>query len=164
MTDFAAWVPTIIATAAATIAFWQAFEARKDRLMAERAASAATAEAKRSADAAERSAGADERLARLAEAEAARRPIPWRLEASAGHLFRLTNTADERMASVDVEPLSAKDDFRTDEFPADIDGRSSRSFVFAPSLASPPAPRVRISWTWPDGSTQSWTEAIPGRR
>lgn len=150
------WIGTGISLIGAGIAAWQARGAGKARTDARESS-------KKAADAAERLAQATEDLAEVARMNADRKRPPWRIEYQGGDMYALINDSDDRMSNVNIRPLEGKEDF-SEYFPIDIDGRSSRRFPYCSTLGTSFDRRVRVTWTWPDGTEDKWEGEIPAKQ
>lgn len=149
------WIGTGISLIGAGIAAWQARGAGKARKDARESS-------KKAADAAERLAQATEDLAEVARKDAERKKPPWRIEHQSGDMYALINDSDDKMSNVDMCPREDEEDF-SEYFPTDIHGRSSRRFPYCSTLGTSFDRRVRVTWTWPDGTEDKWEGEIPAK-
>ena len=154
--DASEWIGTGISLIGAGIAAWQARGAGKARTDARQSSEQA-------ADAADRLAQATEELAELARKAADRKRPPWRIEYQGGDMYALINYSDDRMSNVNMRPLEDNEDF-SEYFPTDIDGRSLRRFPYCSTLGTSFDRRVRVTWTWPDGTEDKWEGEIPAKQ
>ena len=152
--DASKWIGTGISLIGAGIAAWQARGAGKARTDARQSSEQAAQTARRLAQ-------ATEELAELAR-KAAERP-PWRIEHQDGDKYALINDSDDRMSNVDMCSREDEEDF-SEYFPTDIDGRSQQSFPYCSTLGTSFDRRVRVTWTWPDGTEDKWEGEIPAKQ
>ncbi len=153
------WISIVSVTITALMALRTIVSERRAR------ASAATAreQATRSIDAAARAADAQQRLAELAEAQAAKYPVPWRLEHVSGLTFALINRGDDREYAVQVRGVPIID--RWELPPQDVDGRSR--FQFRANVSTGSENMVVVTWHHRgDRSDErlSWTHPLPAER
>lgn len=151
------WISIVSVTLTALMALRTVISERRAR------ASAATAreQATRSIDAAGRAADAQHRLAELAEAEAAKYPIPWHLEHESGVMYMLINRSDNPEYAVEVRGEPIID--RWALAPQDVDGRSR--FRFRANMSTGSENMVVVTWHHrSDRSDErlSWRHPLPG--
>lgn len=161
--DVASVAAAVIALAALGLAWWSAASAAGSRKAADKSAEYAETsaqQAERSADAAETSAHADATMARLAEEEANRYTIPWRIEHDRKQRYRLIHDNDDETAQnvkIDgaaVHHLDAK---------SELGPQESMLFLLSPAMGM--SRDVTITWrrpTDPEGELRSYTTQPPG--
>ena len=154
--DASKWIGTGISLIGAGIAAWQARGAGKARTDARQFSEQAAQTARRLAQ-------ATEDLAELARKDADRKRPPWRIEYQGGDMYALINISDDRMSNVNMCSREDEEDF-SEYFPTDIDGRSRRSFPYCSMLGTSFDRRVRVRWTWPDGTEDKWEGEIPAKQ
>lgn len=154
--DASKWIGTGISLIGAGIAAWQARGAGKARTDARQSSEQAAQTARRLAQ-------ATEELAEVARKDADRKRPPWRIEHQGGDMYALINISDDRMSNVDMCSREDEEDF-SEYFPTDIDGRSSRRFPYCSTLGTSFDRRVRVTWTWPDGTEDKWEDEIPAKQ
>jgi len=159
--DIREWAAVVISIAAAFFAFRSIYYSKKSTRAAENAAEAA----KRSAEAAESSAGsaaisaeADSKLAALAEAEASKFRIPWRIDPSpSGKGFTLTNDGDEPAFDVEIDG-----DVLVRNLRGTIGPRESLALIDSRSMGSAKPPVVTWSRSPEQGGERmTWTGEFP---
>jgi len=78
-------------------------------------------------------------------------------------MYALINDSDDRMSNVNMCSREDEEDF-SEYFPTDIDGRSLRRFPYCSTLGTSFDRRVRVTWTWPDGTEDKWEGEIPAKQ
>ena len=153
MDETIGWISASVALLAAFAAGWQAYEARKART-----------EAANSADHARGTAESLQTLANIAEAEATRVTPSWKITHSKSNIFVLYNDSREICRDVSISTEATGVRFDPWPEPVDIDGYSSKSFLFAGSSGTGLDRNLRVEWhldRHPEPIT--WVGEVPRR-
>ncbi len=102
-----------------------------------------------------------EKLAEVAQDKAERKVPPWSITHDSNNTYKLTNMLSQTMKDVDINVDTSYARFIKDGFPTDINGGAGRTFIFAPLSHSRENRNLNVTWYWPDGTSDEWTDEIP---
>lgn len=88
---------------------------------------------------------------------------PWILEWSNGNVYVLRNSSVFTQREVRISLDESGNMLDSANFPADIDGLASRSFIFVAFMNGSLSRVLQVEWVRPDGSRGLWRGEIPHR-